>query len=80
LANGGRVGHRQGAFGQPPFRRRRVENHQAHETTTYPATWNLRDQSGALVPPVTYRITGRLLTGRDSVIVSVADVEVVIAR
>ena len=51
-----------------------------HETTTYRATWNLRDQSGALVPPGTYRITGRLIGGRDSVILSVADVAVVIAR
>jgi len=51
-----------------------------HETTTYRATWNLRDQSGALVPPGTYRITGRLIGGRDSVILSVADVAVAIAR
>jgi hypothetical protein len=51
-----------------------------HETTTYRATWNLRDQGGVLVPPGAYRITSRLIGGRDSVILSLADVAVVIAR
>ena len=51
-----------------------------HETTTYRATWNLRDPSGVLVSPGTYWITGRFLGGRDSVIISVPDVAVVIER
>jgi len=57
-----------------------ARNIKPHETTTYRATWNLRDQGGALVPPDTYRITSRLIGGQDSVILSVADVAVVIAR
>ncbi len=64
--------------GKPRFAGAESRGIQPHQTTTYRATWNLRDPSGFSVPPGTYRITGQLLNGRDSVIVSVADVPVVI--
>lgn len=67
------------SFGRYRFAGAESRTIKPHDSTTYRATWNLRDQSGVLVPPGTYRITGRLLGGRDSVIVSVPDVPVVIA-
>ena len=51
-----------------------------HETTTYRATWNLRNSYGVPLPAGSYRVTGRLIDGRDSILVSAAEVQVVITR
>jgi hypothetical protein len=51
---------------------------QPRQTTEYEATWNLRDVRGALLPLGRYRLTGRLVGGRDSVFVSAVDTSLVI--
>jgi hypothetical protein len=52
---------------------------QPHQMTEYEASWNGRDPSGALVPPGAYRLTGRLIGGRDSVYVSAVDTALVVS-
>jgi len=53
---------------------------QPHQTITYRATWTLRDPARLVVPVGVYRVTGRLIGGRDTVFLSVADVPVEIRR
>jgi len=52
---------------------------QPQATTEYQATWNLRGLDGALVPAGTYRVTGRLVTGSDSAVVTTPEMTLIVA-